>query len=411
MGATENGDFPLHDLPLNDRLSTAADAGTGARATGRDGAPKSASVAADTPGAAQALAGMLGAGPFALIVLFASMQAEIAPLLAEAARLYPRTRIVGCTTAGEIGASGYETGQIVALALPEGDFAAEYVVIENIRKIATRDIVAEVLHAREDLTRRAEALPHDLAILLVDGLSGQEEALIAALTGGLGHVPMIGGSAGDSGEFRNATVFADGRVLENAAILCLIRSRGELRNFSFDNNRPSSARMIVTAADPLRRIVTRINDEPAALEYARLVDLPVDALTSDVFATRPVLVRAGGSYHARAIRHALPDNSLVFFSAIAEGMVLTIAQSSDIAEHLDRALAAIAAPAAPDLILGFDCIFRRIDAESRQKGAEVSRILAQNRVIGFSTYGEQFGGLHVNQTLTGVAFYPPEVQP
>lgn len=410
MEEVSDGDIPLNGL-LSFAPRTDGEAIGGTQATAADSAPRSASVAADTPDAAQALAGMLGPGPFALIVLFASLQADIAPLLADAARHYPHSRITGCTTAGEIGASGYETGQIVALALPETGFAAEYVVIENIEHIATREIVAEVLHAREDLTRRAEALPHDLAILLVDGLSGQEEALIAALTGGLGHVPMVGGSAGDSGHFRNAKVFADGRILDNAAILCLIRSRGELRNFSFDNNRPSSARMIVTAADPLRRIVTRINDEPAALEYARLVGLPVDALTADVFATRPVLVRAGGSYHARAIRHALPDNSLVFFSAIAEGMVLTIAQSSDIAEHLEGALAEISAAGAPDLILGFDCIFRRIDAESRQKGAEVSRILANNRVVGFSTYGEQFGGLHVNQTLTGVAFYPPEVQP
>jgi hypothetical protein len=25
-------------------------------------------------------------------------------------------------------------------------------------------------------------------------------------------------------------------------------------------------------------------------------------------------------------------------------------------------------------------------------------------IVGFSTYGEVYGGLHVNQTLTGVAF-------
>jgi hypothetical protein len=29
-------------------------------------------------------------------------------------------------------------------------------------------------------------------------------------------------------------------------------------------------------------------------------------------------------------------------------------------------------------------------------------------VIGFSTYGEQIGALHVNHTMTGVAIYAPE---
>ena len=35
--------------------------------------------------------------------------------------------------------------------------------------------------------------------------------------------------------------------------------------------------------------------------------------------------------------------------------------------------------------------------------ASVSKLLAQNHAIGFSTYGEQFHGMHVNQTFTGVA--------
>jgi hypothetical protein len=29
--------------------------------------------------------------------------------------------------------------------------------------------------------------------------------------------------------------------------------------------------------------------------------------------------------------------------------------------------------------------------------------------VGFSTYGEQVNSMHVNQTMTGVALYPPDV--
>jgi hypothetical protein len=29
-------------------------------------------------------------------------------------------------------------------------------------------------------------------------------------------------------------------------------------------------------------------------------------------------------------------------------------------------------------------------------------------VVGFNTYGEQYGGVHVNQTLTGVAIGMPD---
>jgi hypothetical protein len=33
----------------------------------------------------------------------------------------------------------------------------------------------------------------------------------------------------------------------------------------------------------------------------------------------------------------------------------------------------------------------------------MSELLQANKVIGFATYGEQYNGMHVNQTFTGVA--------
>jgi len=45
--------------------------------------------------------------------------------------------------------------------------------------------------------------------------------------------------------------------------------------------------------------------------------------------------------------------------------------------------------------------------EKQQIGA-MSQLLRAHRVVGFSTYGEQFNAMHVNQTMTGVALYPPE---
>lgn len=381
---------------------------------GRDAAPRTASVAVDHPDPAAGLARGLGPGPFALVVLFVSVEADLAPLLKSSRAAFPGAQMTGCTTSGEITGLGYQTGQIVAIGFPTAGFAVELLVIEHLQRLDTREVVSQLLAARQALGRRAEAFPNELALLLVDGISGREEALIAALAGGLGQVPMIGGSAGDAqnaGQFRDARVLANGRRLDSGAVLCLLRSQGQFRHFSLDATRPSTARMIVTAADPINRIVTRINDEPAALEYARLLDVPVDALSPFIFATQPVLVRAGGRYHVRAIRGATADHGLAFYGAIAEGMVLTIAQPEDIAAHLSRSLAQMFDDRKPDLILGFDCIFRRIDAEGHQKLGEVSQVLSANRVVGFSTYGEQFGGLHVNQTLTGVAFYGPGTPP
>lgn len=92
-------------------------------------------------------------------------------------------------------------------------------------------------------------------------------------------------------------------------------------------------------------------------------------------------------------------------------MVLTLSAESDLAAHLGGVMRDLRRDRTPRMVLGFDCIFRRIAAESMQQTTEVSHILAENRVTGFSTYGEQIGTMHVNQTLTGIAFYGPDGTP
>jgi len=57
----------------------------------------------------------------------------------------------------------------------------------------------------------------------------------------------------------------------------------------------------------------------------------------------------------------------------------------------------------PELVIGFDCVLRNVEVEKRQLRQVAGRILAENNVVGFSSYGEQFAGMHVNQTFTGVA--------
>ena len=57
----------------------------------------------------------------------------------------------------------------------------------------------------------------------------------------------------------------------------------------------------------------------------------------------------------------------------------------------------------PSLILGCDCILRHLETKQRGNRDHIGSLLAENKVVGFSTYGEQFCGIHVNQTFTGIA--------
>jgi hypothetical protein len=78
-------------------------------------------------------------------------------------------------------------------------------------------------------------------------------------------------------------------------------------------------------------------------------------------------------------------------------------QPGSMIEDLDRHFRRIEEEiGAPLLTIGCDCFLRRLEAEYRGEADAMSGYLQQHRVIGFNTYGEQYDGMHINQTFTGV---------
>lgn len=365
-----------------------------------------ASVSADHPDPAGMLAARLGRDPLALVILFASPHADIRSLAASSA--FGMAPVIGCTTAGELSSAGYTEGEVVAIGLPAAHFAADPILIRDLTLLDPQDLIGTLIRSRQDLVRQRPDWDREFAFLMVDGLSIREDELASALASGLGPVPLFGGSAGDGTRFKETFVMYGGEVVQNAAVLAMIRTDCRVKVFNLDHLVPTQTRMVVTDADPARRIVRRINAEPAAQEYARLLGKDPAQLTTFTFAAHPVVVRIGGKHHVRAIQQVCDNGDLVFFSAIDEGLVLTLAEPSDMVGHLERELGALSADGPPEAVIACDCILRRMEAMEKQKTGEISALLQKHRVVGFSTYGEQLNAMHVNQTMTGVAIYPPD---
>jgi hypothetical protein len=367
-----------------------------------------AQVPAQAPFPAQALRARLGDGPFALVIVFVSPQADLPALARELQQCFGDTPVIGCTTAGEITAEGYGDGMIVAAALPSRYFRASPLLIPDLARFDAQAVIGDLIRARGAMARACPGWEHEFAFLMVDGLSTKEDALASALASGLGAMPLFGGSAADGTRFLETFVLHGGQLLRNAAVLAVMRTQCPIRVFKFDHFRPTETRMVVTSADPARRIVRQINAEPAAREYARLLGKDPAQLNPFTFAAHPVVVRIGGRHHVRSIRQVEDNGDLVFYSAIDEGLVLTLAEPLDMVGHLADGFDSLCETAQPEAILACDCMLRRMEAQEKQLSGQLSEILRHNRVTGFSTYGEQFNAMHVNQTITGVALYAPE---
>ena len=356
------------------------------------------------------LAAQLGGGPLDLVILFVTPAADIDALAADAASAFDRATVIGCTTAGEIGAQGYTDEEIVAIGLPAGHFSTETLLFEDIGALDRKELTDRALRARGRLASDAPLWTHEFAFLLIDGLAMREDDLTDALSIGLGPVPLFGGSAGDGTRFEQTFLIHDGTVYRDAAVLTVVRTDCPVKVFKLDHLEPSTERMVVTDADPSNRVVREINAEPAAREYARILGKDPDQLTTFTFAAHPLVVRIGGQHHVRANQRVAEHGDQVFFSALDEGLVLTLAEAKNINSHLETELTALSERETPEVILACDCILRRMEAQENQAITALSRTLAAHNVVGFNTYGEQLNGMHVNQTLTGVAIYPPDLE-
>ncbi|WP_461482734.1 nitric oxide-sensing protein NosP [Porticoccus sp.] len=345
------------------------------------------------------------------VIFFCSVEYDLPALARALKNQFGDIMLIGCTTAGEITPLGTGKGSITGFSLPKSSFAVEAALIENLHHFSfsdTKILLSEVMQAfRSKAFMPVES--HSFAFSLLDGLSIREELVLKSLSDSLGDIPLVGGSAGDDLFFKDTHVFFGDRFYRNAAVIILVNTSCPFEVFSTHHLTPEDNKLVVTAADAAARIVHELNAEPAALEYAQAVGVPLDELSLTTFALYPIGVKLHDQFHIRAVQRVNDDLSLTLFCAIDEGVVLSTGRRGDIVEHLRTTLEYLKKQVgSPQLIIGCECIFRQLEIDELQIHTVISGLLREFNVIGFYTYGEQFNAQHVNQTFSGVAIGMPQ---
>ena len=321
---------------------------------------------------------------------------EVSAVLSDA--FGPGCQVMGCSSAGGFAFGGYDDRQIVLIGFPAASFRASAVWLPSLRQ-----------HMARDWMRRLRALTREFAptpgrarfgLLLVDGMSGREELITTTVDATLPDLLVLGGSAGDGLRFERTALALDGESLPESALFCLIETDFAVEEVVFDPFVPASQRMFVTRASPDDRLLEEINAEPAVEEYARLIGVPVGDLGPAVFAANPILERSNGRHFVRAISGVTERGGLTLMSAVETGAILKLGRADSLTLGMQDRLNGLGEVA---LILGFDCILRRIALEEAGQAVLINALYSKFRIAGFNTYGEQHCGIHVNQTFAGLA--------
>ncbi len=362
-------------------------------------------VSADPAAAAVELQRRLAGPDVGLVVFFCAARYATDSFARAMETGFAGTEVIGCTTAGEIGPTGYADDSVVAAAFAHGAFEVAADILPDIQTIEMARATEFAIQLADRLTHAGRNLGEStFGLMLVDGLCSREELIASCIGNALDGVPLCGGSAADPLRFARTSVYFKGRFRSDAAVLALIETPHDFRVFRSQNFVAGTKKLVVTDADAERRLVREFNAAPAVEEYARLSGLRSNELGPEAFASHPLVVKLGGVEYVRAVQRAHADGSLSFYAKVEEGLVLTTADERDVLDNLEALFTELKRQLGPPLIvLGFDCILRRLHLRHTGTAELASRVMRDNAVVGFNTFGEQFASMHVNQTFTGVA--------
>ena len=330
-------------------------------------------------------------------------------------RLAP-ARVIGCTSFGEI--SGPASTQTAVGLLLDGvrvkagvGLAAE---LSRGPIQSARAAVADAAHALELTPDELDPARH-VAITLVDGRSPMAEGFCLGTAASAPRIGFVGGAASDAydvprgtvpgTDLRMAAVFHGGVAHRDAGLVVVLAPQGSFEVITSEHMIPTPLRVVVTGADPVRRLVNELDGFPAVKRYAEVIRAagangPLDNALAARF---PFAIYVGGRPYVRSVSGVTGDE-LRRAAAVDEGAVLRIMRPGDMVAQTRGALAgANARLGSLDAVLAFSCLGRHLEAVSRGATGALDDVYASLPVSGFHSFGEQSGPLLVNHTLAALA--------
>lgn len=348
------------------------------------------------------------------IMLFVGGGPELSALSTLVAETYPDSIVVGCTTCGEIGPLGHTSGAASALALTPAHASA--CLIEGLDAFRFGDgkkIIQDLVWKAGLDLQTFHARRNELLLLtLTDGLSGMEEILITSLATYAPEVALIGGSAADNFRFEKTHVSVQGKTAARSAAVILLDPGMPFHVFQAHHYEVAGDSVVVTAADPARRLIHRIDGRPAPVVLAELLEIPLATLLEDpvLALSRHQAIFGIGTREAPMLRSVmgLQGEALLMGGAVEEGSILYPMRGGDlVSSSRDAVGLQVACVSDAQGILLFNCGGRLLEASSEGVVPELAQAMSPIPAAGFTTYGEQFGPMQLNHTLTGVVFGRP----
>jgi hypothetical protein len=339
-----------------------------------------------------------------VVLYFFSAELASSNIQLEASGKFPGVPCVGASMIGGWASGGPVAKGIVAMSLSAAEVDEAFVAsTEGVKKdpvAATRRVLADM---KRKLGARKLHPAEYVGIILFDGLCLGEEIMRELAVEEDFVIPLVGGAAADELAFKETFVAADRTLSKDGVVLLVMKMRVPFYYNHYVHYVPTKTSVVVTKAEPARRIVWEIDGQPAAPYYAKLLSLGGIADVDHIhFARNPFGVCIGDTVYVRSPNAIVDGVGLQFYCYIEAGTRVNLLKQGDILENARSALREVRSNLSEiqGAIL-FNCVLRYLEIKELRAEAAFNETFAGIPFVGFNTYGEELF-THHNQTLTAL---------
>jgi len=364
----------------------------------------------DAQGAADDLVRQLRSSPdsYNAVIFMAAIKYDFAELSRAIKEKFPKSEVIGASTAGEIDLNGFQNDSVVLTTMSDSRTRVKGVLVENGSKypVANKTDIERALAGAGISCGDPSSHRSGFAIAFINGVFNAEETILSNFYSIIQNdsFPLAGGTAGFTGSEAKTFVSYNGKTTQDGAAFLFVKTSCKFDIRQEDIFNPTGKTIYVTKSDTINRTIYTLNGQRAKTVYAQQLGVTESEAEGMTF-ENPFGRHINGQIHIAALAGFASDGSCSLFARVVPNSTLEMMHIGDPEAKCDETCSGIKAVIPnPKFTLLMTCITRTMAFDRMRIADSIIRKYKATfpTFCGFSCYGEQIGRVHCNQTLVSV---------
>ena len=340
-----------------------------------------------------------------LVIFLASTKYDFELATKEIKKYFPNSEVVGATTSGEIVKEGFINDSIVLTTLICDKTKVKATLIKDAVKfpVLEKNKISTAAKACGISCGDPNSHKNGFAMTFINGNHNIEEMVLSMFYAVIQNdqFQLVGGSAGDDLKFEETLVSLNGEITSKGAVIVFVKTFNPFKIIKENIYHPIGESIVLTDVDIENRKILKIDNKNPMDVLAQKIKIPKQRL-GDHLLEYPLGRVIGDERYICSFKNFDEQGNLYSYINVMPNTKLEILKSSNVMETVEDTCRNIQEEMSNVKFVFFiNCILRTLDVQNMNQCSLIAKTYEKyfSSFCGFSSYGEQYNKLCLNQTL------------